>query len=157
MNKLFNRLIIFFLALFVCIGCKQPSDSFDSGGGNGNNNGSHDFILIKPNRQLYSLNSVFENTFNRSTDFAVYFANNGPLQKLDPLDSNLKIELISTIGLIGAEINEEINSFFSFAIPGRYKIIGTYKDKKDEYQIEVQGNSYDPGEGSDLAGMKWLE
>ena len=154
MNKLFNRLIIFFLALFVCIGCQQPVGGF--GGGNGSG-GANDFILIKPNRQLYSLESVFDNTFNRSTDFVVYLANNGPLTKIDPLHTDLKIEIISTVGVIGTEINEEVDSFFSFAVPGRYKVIGTYLDKTDEYSIEVQGNFSDPGEGSDFTGIKWLD
>ena len=158
MNILFKNILIIILVICVYTGCRQPSDSLDGGGnGNGSGSGTHNFILIKPNRQLYSLNSIYENTFNRETDFVVYYADNGPLQKLDPLDSNLKIELVSTIGLIGAEINEEISSIFSFAIPGRYKIIGSYQNKTDEYQIEVQGNYSDPGDGSDLAGIKWLE
>ena len=158
MNILFKNILIIFLVIFIYTGCRQPADSFDSGGsGNSGANGAYDFILIKPNRQLYSLNSAFENTFNRKTDFMVYFANNGPLQKIDSLDPDLKIEIISSVGLIGAEINEEITSVFSFAIPGRYKIFGTYQGKSDEYQIEVQGNFSDPGEGSDFAGIKWLD
>ncbi|MCL2212194.1 MAG: hypothetical protein FWB95_09760 [Treponema sp.] len=154
MNKLFKHIIFIFLAMFVCAGCQQPVGGFGNGNGSG---GANDFILLKPNRQLYSLNSIFENTFNRSTDFAVYFANNGPLQKIDPLDADLKIEIISTVGFVGAEINEEVDSLFYFAIPGRYKVIGTYLDKTDEYSIEVQGNFSDPGEGSEFAGIKWLD
>jgi len=156
MNKLFSTIIIIFLSVFVYTGCQQPVGSFgDSGKGNGN--GTNNFILIKPNRQLYSLNSIFDNTFNRSTDFVVYYANNGPLQKIDSLNADLKIEIISTVGLIGAEINEEVDLIYSFAIPGRYKVIGTYIDKTDEYSIEVQGNFSDPGDGSDFTGIKWLE
>jgi len=157
MNKLYKRIIIIFLIIFVCTGCQQPVGNFDGSGGGSTSGGTNDFILIKPNRQLYSLESIFDNTFNRSTDFVVYLANNGPLQRLNSLDSDLKIEIISTVGLIGAEINEEVNSSYSFAVPGRYKVIGTYFDKTDEYSIEVQGNFTDPGNGSDLAGIKWLD
>ncbi|MCL2175949.1 MAG: hypothetical protein FWB73_07885 [Treponema sp.] len=154
MNKLFNRLIIFFLALFVCIGCRQPVGGF---GGENGKGGANDFILLKPNRQLYSLEGMFDNTFNRSTDFVVYLANNGPLTKIDPLSTDLKIEIISTLGVLGAEVNEKVDSSFSFAVPGRYKVIGTYQDKTDEYSIEVQGNFSDQGDGSDLTGIKWLD
>jgi len=157
MNKLF-KIIIIFLAVCIHTGCQQPVGGFGSGNGSGNGNGSeNDFILLKPNRQLYSLESVFDNTFNRSTDFSVYIANNGPLVKIDPLDTDLKIEIISTVGVIGAEINEEVNSFFAFAVPGRYKVMGTYLDKTDEYSIEVQGNFSDPGDGSDFTGIRWLD
>jgi len=155
MNKLLRKFVLIFLAIFACSGCHQPVGGFN-GGGNGNGY-ANDFILLKPNRQLYSLDSVFDNTFNRDTDFIVYIANNGPLQKIDSSNTDLVIEIFSTPGLIGVEISEVVDSFFSFTVPGRYKVKGTYLDKTDEYSIEVQGVFSDPGDGSDFTGIKWLD
>ncbi|MCL2265505.1 MAG: hypothetical protein FWC22_05630 [Treponema sp.] len=152
MNKLLT-IVIIILAICVYTGCQQPVGGFVGGSGESTNN----FILLKPNRQLYSLESIFDNKFDRGSDFTVYIADNGPLQKIDPFDPSLTIEIISTIGLVGAEVNEEVDDYFPFAIPGRYKVKGTYVDKTDEYSIEVQGNFSDPGEGYDFAGIKWLD
>jgi hypothetical protein len=148
--------LFFFLAACIIMGCSDPVGSIDSSGGNGNGRGNTNFLLLKPNRILYAVDNALDDTFFRPSDFQVYAADGGTLKKLDPMDSDLQIEITTTLGFLGAPVSEKVDYAFPFAIPGRYVVKGTYFGNTDEYSIQVEGTLVNPGDGTEFADIIWL-
>jgi len=147
-----------FLAVCVITACPSPVGSInDAGGGKGNGGSNYNFLMLKPNRQLYALNTLFDKRFSRPDDFQAYAADGGPLVKLEPDDKNLTIEVISAPGFLGTEISEKVSAFYDFPQPGRYIIRGTYFGNTDEYSVEVEGEYSEPGMEYDYGYIKWLD
>lgn len=143
-----------FLAVCVITACPSPVGSINESGGG---NGSDKFLMLKPNRILYALNYDTDKRFDRASDFQVYVSDGGPMRKLDPSDSNLKIEVISTPGFsFDAGISETVTKVYDFAYAGRYIIKGTYSGNTDEYSVEVEGMITEKDTGNNYAGIKWL-
>jgi len=157
-----HRLARLFIFLAVCVitGCSSPvgsiSDSGGNGNGNGNGNGSTTFLLLKPNRFIYRVDDVMQCRFSRPSDFKVYASDNNGLKEIDPLDSNLVIEILSTPGFLGTPVSEQVKNSYDFAIPGTYRVRGTYFGKTDEYAVDVQGIPPNPGDGTDFTDIVWL-
>ena len=163
MNRLLKGLLLFFLAVNVFTGCREPVGSLSGGNGtNGNGGGSgyigsgeFDFLWLRPNRILYDVNEGSNGRFERERDLRVFVADDGGFFQLNTSDINLKIEVIMHPGM-SSEIVLEANSVFVFTETGRYIIRGTFNGKSDEYSIEVRGSYVNPGDGSGFLDWIWL-
>jgi len=155
-----RRLLVILILLVLCgfSSCIEPVGYIDSNGnGIGNGSGSqYEFLMLRPNRILYDVNSGADSRFSRQQDLSVFLADNGEFKKIETSDSGLILEVIENPGLNSETITVVNNGYYVFSIPGRYLIRGTYNEKSDEYSVEVRGSFINPGEGSDFVDIIWL-
>ena len=163
MNRLLAGLTIIFLGLCI-VACQQPVGSLANGNHNGNGNGNggkipsaDDFLMLRPNRILYEVDGGRDGRFDRNADLSAFVADGGEFSRIEPDDEDLIIEIILHPGLDAQQGPIAVDGYFTFAIPGRHLIRGTYKDNsKDEYSIEVRGSLVNPSTGTDFVDMIWL-
>jgi len=153
MRHILSVFIIFF-SVCVITGCDSPVGNISDGGGNGYGRGQYDFLMLRPKRFLYELDSGADGRFDRVADLSVFVADDDGYRMINILDPNLTLEIIMNPGFAG-ETTVVINTLFTFSEPGRHIIRGTYGNKTDEYSIEVRGTFVNPGDGSGFIGIEW--
>ena len=156
--KILYKLLIVMFSLVVISGCSSPTGTIDVRNGNG------DLLWAVPNRQIYNLDNIGEDRFNRESDLQIFTSFRGMVENVPDYYVDIFVvedpsaedpEFIPVNGNGNGNGNRSRNGNGSggagihlFESAGRKVIVVNFMDMETHYSIEVLGNGYNGSGGS---------